>query len=228
MGNDTKNQRNTPVPTGDLLALTQAVTATREGVKNVTSKLEEVAKDARKASDGVITLTGWSKDITRRVGSLESLPEAHCLHEDILSEHDSRLDNTEKTTIDHGKAITAHEKEMAGLTTWRTWLTTIAATVIMAVAGAAGKAIWDTATSRATITQNTEDIDELEKARIADRDAIIRAVKAVPTQVEQRIPAAAPSKSNGVDIEEVSSKLRPYQRRQLKQLLEQAGVQTEE
>ena len=213
----------TPIPHADLAALTSAVVGTRENVKAVRSALQDVAKDARRASDGVIQLTGWSKDFDRRVSNLEQLPAQHCLKEAELDEHEGRLNESERTSRAHGEKLIAVEKEQVGLTKWRTWLTTLAATVILAIAGATGKAIWDTATARATITQNAEDIKELERNRREDREVILRAVNGVPSRVQKVVltPSLGPNK---VDISEVNKKLQPYQKRQLKRILEQAGI----
>lgn len=213
----------TPIPHADLAALTSAVTGTRENMKAIKDTLQDVARDARKASDGVIQLTSWSKDFNRRVSNLEQLPSQHCLKEAELDEHEGRLNESERTSRVHGEKIIAVEKEQAGLTKWRTWLTTLAATVILAIAGATGKAIWDTATAKATIVQNAEDIKELERARREDREAIIRAVNGVPSRV-QKVVLTPSSEPNKVDISEVNKKLQPYQKRQLKRILEQAGI----
>jgi hypothetical protein len=223
VASDPRKPSLTPIPHADVAALTSAITGTRENMKAIKDTLQDVAKDARKASDGVIQLTSWSKDFNRRINSLEQAPTQHCLKEAELVEHEGRLNDSERISRAHGEKITAVEKEQAGLTKWRTWLTTLSATVILAIAGAAGKAIWDTATAKATITQNAEDIKELEKARREDREAIIRAVNGVPSRV-QKVILVPSSEPNKVDIVEVNKKLHPYQQRQLKRLLEQAGM----
>lgn len=212
---------HTPVPTADLMTLTNAVTSTSENMKAVKSKIEEVAQDSRKASDGVIVLNEWSKNFNRRVENLENAPEAHCLKETILSEHEQRMDDSERNIVLIGKSITAMEIEQAGLSKWRSWLTSIFVVVITSLAGVAGKAIWDTATARAEIKQNTETLKRIEEKRQTDRDKLFDAVQAVPSKIQQSLPQV----EEKTTIIELESKLNKTERRQLQRLIKKAGIE---
>lgn len=210
--------RHTPIPT-DLLGLTKAVTRIEAGVETIrVDLLPPVAQAASEARDGVIKLDGWTKDLTRRIKVLETTPPPTPSHE---CHQDERLDG-------HDRAISGQEKELAGLTKWRTWLAAILIPLTLTAAGSGAKAINDAATVRTRVDVNTETITKLSEARERDRDAIIREVKAVPAKVQA---VAATDREDREDqeaadpsITDVKAKMTDRQRRRLDQLLLEAGI----
>jgi len=217
MSNGRSDSRHTPIPT-DLMGLTKAVTRIEEGVTTIKRDLlPPVTAASAEARDGVIKLEGWSKDLTRRVRTLETTPPPSPSHE---CHQDDRLDA-------HDRAITVQEKEVAGLTKWRTWLAAITIPLLLAAAGTAGKAINDSATTRTVVNSNTKAITNLVDARERDRDAIIREVRTVPAKVQQVATTdreEREAQDKAPSITEVKAKMTASQRRRLERLLQEAEI----
>lgn len=211
-----KRNTDTPIPT-DFMGLTKAVVRIEEGVTTIREDLlPPVAEAAGQARDGVIKLEGWSKDLSRRVKALEGAPPPphECSQDDRLDAHDRK--------------ITGQEKEISGLSKWRTWLAAIAIPVVITLGGAAGKAINDSATTRAAVNTNTKAITTLSEARERDRDAIIQEVKAVPAKVQQVATEADDERSlresQDPPLSEIKEQMTERQRRRLEAILREAGL----
>ncbi|MHA1988307.1 MAG: hypothetical protein ACW98D_16850 [Promethearchaeota archaeon] len=106
--------------------------------------LPPIAKDARSASDSSIQLKTLLEATNERVTKLEE-------------EQNDQYEKLDK----HSKTITATDKELAGLTRWKTWLASILIPLSLAALGFAGKAIYESATTKATITSNIAHTDEI-------------------------------------------------------------------
>lgn len=173
------DKRTSQVPTSELLAITQKLTEVAGGVKAMQeTQLPQVAADAKEARDGVIKLTGWNRDIVRRVDSLET------------------SDKEQGDDLDQQRAsITAQERELAGLSKWRWWVMGVAVTLGLFAAGMAGRALYSQGEAsternglRRDVDRHEDGIETLDKTQRQSRDAIIRAVKAVPVEVQQKLP----------------------------------------
>lgn len=203
---------HTPIPT-DLMGLTRAVTRIEERVVSIQKDLlPPVAAASSQARDGVIKLEGYSQDLTRRIRTLENAPPPVLTHECV---EDQKLE-------EHAKAITSQEKELAGLSKWRTWLAAIMLPLVLAAAGAAAKSIADSASLHTVVDSHSKTIDHLVKARERDRDAIIREVQAVSTKVRQ--VATEVREEDGPSVKEVRSRMSSRQKRRLKALMREVGI----
>jgi hypothetical protein len=147
----------------------------------------------------VIKLTGWNRDIARRVDKLEDAPPpAHvCDQEPAIREHTGK--------------VSALEMRAAGLDKWKWWAMGAALTVGLFAAGMAGRALYSQGEASTDRTGLRRDVDRHEggikairEAQSRDRDQIIREVKAVPTKVQQSMPEpdiddALDQQANGVE-----------------------------
>lgn len=219
---------HTPIPTSELNSLTKNVAEITVGVKALKDDiLPPIAKDARKASDAVIQLKSWTKDVDNRVKQIEGGRVTHeCINQDEINEHDRKHDA-------HATAITAQEKDIVGLTRWRAGLAAIMIPLCLFAIGAAAKAIADAATAtaergaqQAITTRHEREIDGLETARERDRQAIAKQIKALPSAMQNVVVKAEEQRDPSVG--DVRSKLTPRSQRQLKRLLDEAGIDVQE
>jgi len=145
--------------------------------------LKPLALDVREARDGVTKLTGWNRDMSRRIENIESIetPEYECRYEDeILASTNS---------------ITAHEMRISGLVGWRRWIAASAipiAFIAMGFGGAAyrneGESESDRQELRRDVERHEQRLDSFNTNQIASRRAIIDEVRAVPRKVRDTIP----------------------------------------
>jgi hypothetical protein len=205
--------RSSTVPTAQLIEIKESIARIVVGVEHITDKqLPPVAKDAKEARDGMIKLTGWNRDMSRRLKKVEETPPSHaCLHEE-------RIDG-------HGNAITAHEKQIAGLGSGRKAAVTIGIFAVGIALTFAGKAIWDSSASTTNITNIQQDVGRheamikaMESHRQADRTEIITAVDRVPDKVK----AAVKTEVVRVDDLPYSEHLTLSERRQVEYVFERA------
>jgi septal ring factor EnvC (AmiA/AmiB activator) len=208
--NRSNRDTNTPVPTVDLLNITQVVTTTKSEIRAINRLLPEIAKDARKTSDGLIKIATWSEDVTRRITNLENDKD----------EQENKLDASNSLIAENAKFITSQEKEISGLSKWRTYLLSILIPIALTIGGVIGKAIYDVAQIENTAIENRKDISEnlkqlkgIEKSRREDRDEIISAVRNVPYAVDKM------SLDREMTIEDAKSRMTYRQKRILTKLL---------
>jgi len=212
--------KHTPIPTSEFNLLTRNVAEITIGVKSITEHiLPPIAKDARKASDSVIKLTSWNKEIDNRISKIENGQIIHnCPYEEEINKHDTRLE-------DYGKAITAQEKDVAGLSRWRTYIASITIPLALVALSTAGKAIADAATAQAErdaqseiTTRHEKEIDALEAARERDRQIITQQIKAIPIAVKTAVEKSP-------TIVDLKVKLTPRSQKRLELLLDEADIE---
>lgn len=201
----------TPIPT-DLLGLARSVAQIEGGVESIRRDLlPPVAKAAGRARDGVVRLEGSTEELARRVGRLESSPPPphDCHQESVLR--------------GHGETLTGQEKELAGLTRWRTYLATILVPLLLALLGAGGKAVYDAAMTKAQVEETSREVQEnsatLRKLTVTvtqDRETILQELRAVPAQVE--------AAREDMTLTETRARLSDSQRRRLDRILREASI----
>jgi hypothetical protein len=176
---DDDPRRTSNVPNDALLSISTKLTEVATGVDNLcTTQLPPIAKAAGEARDGVIELRGWQRDTVRRVEVLEACED----------EQNGKLDA-------HSGALTAQEKEVAGLSKWRWWVMGITVTATLFAATLAGRALLAQGEASSDRTGLRRDVDRHEggikairEGADANRDEIIREVKAVPKKVQTTLP----------------------------------------
>jgi hypothetical protein len=166
-----------------LHVLKDSVTRIEERVTYIQEEqIPSVAEAAKEARDGVLVLTEKQKVNQQRLKRLEEAPAP--THEDC----DSVKDN--------GQRISANEKELAGLSKWRWWLMGAILTAVIIAGGYAMGARGDIRAAEtrqnstdANVTRNEASIRVLRKQQAANREAIIREVRSIPSEVQKSIPA---------------------------------------
>lgn len=158
-----KNKDQTPIPTSDLSSLKESSTRTETLVEAlIETVIPPIAKDSREARDGVIGLTTSFIGMEKRVDTIETTP-AVCEKEGEIT----------------GLGI-----KTKSLENWRRLVIAIGITVVMALTGAAAKAISDSAETRTVVRQNTEQLKILNTKVIpANQQKIIKAVSAFPEEI---------------------------------------------
>lgn len=202
---------STPIPQ-DLLGLARSVAQIEGGVESIRRDLlPPVAEAAGRARDGVVRLESNTEELARRVGKLESSPPPphDCYQEDLLR--------------GHGEALTGQEKELAGLTRWRTYLATILVPLLLAILGAGAKAVYDAAMTKAEVAEtsrgvqeNTQALRQLSVTVTQDRETILRELREVPAQVE--------AAREDPTLTETRARLSDSQRRRLDRILREASI----
>lgn len=180
------NKRTSVVPTIELMKISEKLTAVATGVDSIKNDLfPPVVKAAGEARDGVIELKGWNRDISRRVDGLENEPPP--IHEC----------KQERTIRDHNGNITAHEREIAGLSKWRWWLMGIVTVAVISGTSWAISSARDITQVQADVRSNDridirqeEHIEALENGQRRMRDEVIKEVRQVPTKVKQELPSS--------------------------------------
>lgn len=236
MGADSGNPRlpkHTPIPTATLMDLTSAVVEIRTGVKSIKDDiLPPVAKAAQEARDGVLDIRSWRKDVSRRMEAIEQKESPdppcpkECKEEKRQDAQDSAIETVEKVAAQAVTTNAAQDARIDGHSKWRWWLMA----AILAVGGTAiGLVLKNTATDTeqsVSISTNTKAIDRNEKAIKAVVDGqqdVVEALGRVETAV--RNGGDPPPKIKGIVITDAARrKLRPYQKKQLNELLEQVGA----
>jgi len=191
------------------------ITEIAAGVKALKDDiLPPIARDARSASVLSIQLEAHSKSINTRIVNLES----------------ERSDRDQKIN-DNGRSITATEKEVAGLTKWRTYIATILIPLSLAALGFAGKAVSDSATCETTITSEIQyhhkitdrqqkEINSLAATHKEDQRILIRRIDHLPRKMKSIIV----KNNRTTNFTDVYLNLSKKSQRQFKALLEEADV----
>jgi len=169
--------QETPIPTRDLDALTRAVGRIEGRVTSIQEEqLPPVAAAASEARDGVLKLNEQQKTNKARLRRLEDAdaPDHICQREG---------------------EITAMERELAGLSKWRWWLMgLVVTTAVIGGSWAVGSARdltglqTDHASTKRDVARHEREIDVIEKAQHANREAILSEIRGVPGKVRQAMP----------------------------------------
>lgn len=156
----------TPVPTSELASLKRSSTRTETLIETlVETVIPPIAKDSREARDGVIQLTTSFIGMEKRVNTIETTPP--------ICEKEGE--------------IAGLEVKAKSLENWRRLVIAIGVTVVIALTGAATKAISDSAETRTVVRQNTEQLKILNTKVIpANQQKIIKAVSAFPEEVAKK------------------------------------------
>jgi hypothetical protein len=156
----------TPVPQETIDSLVRTVIRIEGRVKSIQEEqLPPVASAAKEARDGVIVLTEHDKALTERIKSVESKSFEH----DCLKE----------------KEISAHEKEIAGLSKWRWWLMGLIVTAAMIAAS------WATGSSREMATVISDqaatqrDVARIEEASKANHREMMQELRSLPGRIKE-------------------------------------------
>jgi len=183
-----------------MMQFTKAMATVESGVNTIKDDLlPPVAEAAGQARDAAIRLEG-------RVTSLEG----------------------KKHTCISDRRITKQEQKVAGLYEWKKYLLAIAIPVVLTIAGAAGKAIYDSGSQSKTIETNTnqiaengDDIDSLDETLRAIRIE----VKALPANVSREVKQDVKNgHTKQKTLRELEAKLTPSKRRALRKLAREAGI----
>lgn len=174
MPRDNSEYSMTPVPTDDLRSLIGAVSGISIRVKAIQEEqLPPVAAAAKEARDGVIILTERDKSQNARLRALES-GEHFCLKE---------------------REISAHEKELAGLSKWRWWLMGIIVTALLISSGWAMNSErevtvihTDHASTKRDVERHEKTIEALTKTAAQNHLELLVELQKVPTRVKEVVP----------------------------------------
>jgi len=207
----------TPIPTEDWAAITRNISTMSNTVVKIESAVETIKDDllppvaeaAKVAKEGVIRLEEKQKVNQKRLGALESANP---------SDHDPC-----EMVIEHGKAISAQERELAGLSKWRWWLMGIIVTAIVIAGGWATRSSNELTAVRTTATSHSEalkrhdaSIEALEKQRQRDLEKIVEGINAVPTKVRAAVPQ--PTIEDALDAQPLT----PREERLVREILDRA------
>lgn len=202
----------TPVPTSDLVALSNTLVRVDQNVKSIKNDLlPPLAADTREARDKARAALG-------KIEEHKADTDAHghpCTEGDRQERQDS--------------AIADMRPKVAGLDKWRWWLMGL---VVLGLSSAIGFSLATrgvTTENATTIGSHTREldrhereIDTLEKAQQADRETYLREVRNLPQKVSTQIKQDPVPPPEVVERAVEDLPLRPHERRQLEDLIERA------
>jgi len=195
-------RRTSHVDSYELLALSKSVASIATNVENISDKqLPSVACDAREARDGVIRLAVSHEELAKRVTVVEGAePDEHVCHQT--------------------GAITAHEKQIAGLTGKWKWIAGASIPIIFAVIGAyvamsRSDAQIETriGVAERAIDRHEKTFESIDKTLQATRADFKREVNAVPTKVREVV------KEETIDTEDLAVHLSEREQREFLRLV---------
>lgn len=175
----TDRNRTSSVNSGELLALSKAVASINTNIEIMShQQLPAVAADTREARDGVIRLAVAHSELSKRVDVVENTePDEHGCYQE------------EKIAAATG-AISAQEKQLAGLTGKWKWVAGVAVALVPAIIGAyvtmnRSDAQMETRvqTVERSLERHEKSFESIDKTLTDDRRAIIDEVKALPVKV---------------------------------------------
>lgn len=207
---DSSGSRTTSVPTAALQDFTESIARIETTVTTIKDEtIPPVASAAQEARDGVLRLQEQQKVNKARLARLEERPEPS--HEPC------------EMVLAHDGALTAQERELAGLSKWRWWVMGVAVTLGLFGAGLAGRALLaqgeassDRAGQRRDIDRHEDVLKSVQTEARSNRDAILREVRAVPTKVQKSIPE--PDLDDALDEHELTDR----ERRLVEEILRRA------
>lgn len=171
--------------------------------------LPPIARAAEKASKGVIELNVWKDEVGRRITSIEENPP---IHECTSSEQINK----------NSRDITGHEKEIAGLTKWRSYLATSSVALIICCIGIIANCSSQSsdarvaqATTATKLESNTREIQALKVSQEAVKQEILQEIRSLAPETTDR---------DGELVKQIRSKMSPRQQRRLKALLRESGI----
>ena len=203
---------STPVPTADLVAVTGTLARVDQNVRQIKNDmLPPLVADTREARDkaraALVKIEEHSRDT-----------DAHghpCTERDRQERQDD--------------AIADMRPRIAGLDKWRWWLMGI---LLVGVSSAFGFALLSrqVSTENATrinatardVDRHERVIDAVQKAQQRDRETYLRAVREIPSETARKVQATPSPAPDVVDRAAEDLSLRPYERRQLRELIDRA------
>jgi hypothetical protein len=219
MGDGKQDPRMTPVPSNELMELTQLLIRTDQNVTFLKDELiPPLAKDTREARDKARAALG------KIDGHLRDT-DAHvhgCLEGDRQLRQDTDI-GTLKSDMSETKAKTGGISKLV----W--WLMGIAVTVALVAGGFAVSVRVSSAENAVDIEDNAEDIDDneesiktLTKVQQEDRETYLRVARDLPKNVTKAARSIPPPEPTIDDMEDAADDL-PLSPREQRQLLDLLG-----
>jgi hypothetical protein len=212
MGDGKQDPRMTPVPSNELLALTQLLTRTDQNVTLLKDELlPPIARDTREARD-------TARESIGKIDTHLKDTDAH-VHPCVEGDRQLRQDN------DIGRLKTKAvetETKTSGLSKLVWWLMGIAVTVALVAGGFAVSVRVVSAENSDGVQDNEESIKALTKVQREDRETYLRIARDLPKNVTKAARAVPPPEPTIDDMEEAADDL-PLSPREQRQLLELLG-----
>lgn len=165
-------RHETPVPTADLVKVTESVIRIEESLKSIKiDLLPPVIQESSEARDGVLRLEG-------RVSVLEAAPH-ECIEAERLSFHD--------------RIVSGLEKEIGSISRWKWWILGTILTIGMASVAVVVGTMRDVSVISTEMRTNQRDlnvykerIDAVELRTQDERSAIIRELRNISIKLDMR------------------------------------------